>query len=222
MKLFLAFISSFFVLIGFTQQKLNGIYKIDVELIAEFAEIYRFYDDGTFVHQYWDDVGDQIGIGKYELDKTQITLHYQTINSEFKKMKIIEQNSMDSLSRLFVLNPIIRNEKLKITYQILSDTGLVSTKTANADGFTTFKLAPDQTLNAYVESLNIPMDFKTYAYFTLPATTLTKDYLVYPQFYPNHTIFLPEKTIQYPIKIKKKLFRIKVNNKWVWYDKWCE
>ena len=217
----LIFIISFITCLRLQAQlPLTGIFLQEQPDLAESEMLYRFFDDDTFVYQYWDDVGNYLGVGRFKLDKKSITFYYQHIDKRLKKMKMITLDHQDTVSRLRVINPIIPHEKLNVNYQILKEDTVVETGKSDALGFIYFNIQPNEKMRVYVESLNLPNGFMAYSQFTVLPSEKSRDYVVYATLIDRYTQFYPEKTVAFPIKVNKNDFRLKINNEWMWYNKY--
>lgn len=217
----LAFIINAFICFNsVAQNQLIGVFEEERAPIAESELRYRFFEDGAFVYQYWDDVGDYFGFGSYDLDSHYINFNYIDIPEFAKSIKIISAENNDTCSMLHVLNPLMPGVLWNVSYQITNKDSIIKTGKADELGFVYFNLDSNQNITVYAHSENNPASFVSYAQFSIKASDQPKDFVVYANGLMKSTSFIQHKIESYPIKINRKgdTFKIKINEEWTWYN----
>lgn len=216
------FLLFFFKLNLWSQPELDGIFMEEKPLIAESELVYRFFNNGTFVYQYWDDVGDNFGMGFFEVEEKHLILRYQTVPNLVRKARLISEDNNDTCSTLRVINPLIKAPLLVVDFQIFEDDSLIRQGKADAAGLIHFNLEENQSMKIYAYSKSQFQSFNPLILYEIYPSHASKDYVLCAHGLHPYTNFLGAKTETYRIRITQngEAFKLKLNNEWVWYYKY--
>jgi hypothetical protein len=204
-----------------TAQQLLGRYSVVHEGIGSSETLYRFYDDGTFVYQSWDDVGDYFGRGTFVLSKKQITFQFLTIPEGLKTETVFSKENNDTCFTLRVFNPLIPHERPEFSFQINRQDTIVRKGNSDALGLAQFQLYPQEEMIVYVQDTNPLPSFFSFSQFTITTDAHSKDFIISTHGLKAYTQFLKEKSVSYPMRLKQKgkSFLLKKQGEWVLYNR---
>lgn len=198
-----------------------GNYKVDLDFIAQYDIHFEFFNDGSFVHEEWDDIGDYFGLGRFELSHDSLFLYYQNIPKRVRSFQIVKGENEDSLSSLIVVNSLNRREATQLAYEIIEDEKLIETGKSNALGRIYFSLEEGQYIKIVAYQFGSNSIIKNPLEFKISYENKNQDYVVFYSGLKDYTQFWSARTIAYPVKVYRKgrCFGIKKQKEWLMFEK---
>ena len=203
------------------QKKLLGNYTQDFDYIAESDIHFEFFEDGSFIYEAWDDVGDYIGLGDYKLLNDSLFLYFLDIPEQSKRQQLIKKGRQDSLSRLIVYSTLNRREAIRVGFEIIEDEKQIERGTSDVFGKIYFSLKEGQYIRAMAYRLSSNSILHNTTEIKVDFENKNMDYIVFIPAVSYNTQFFEKKTKVYPIKVyrKGKYFGIEERCTWLWFEK---